>query len=306
MYYKNYYGPAAAPMKAYHELIETSAEGGPYFGSGGENGLTNVFTVPLVTQLGEYMTRARALVKGKQPYEQRLEGVWAGYEVVRLTSMFNLYKSQHKPLQAMDAMSKLKEFILSYKEGDVFDNGPKIFPSIFHFMSAAVKDLEAQVTLLHGYQDVQISQNLDYNWRFSTDPQKNGLAKGAANPSFNDVAWKVITTTKWWQQQGYVDYKGIAWYRKSFEITTLENNKQLLLFFGAVDGDAIIYLNGKKIGEHLLGQNGEGWDKPFLFDITNNIVQPGINTIAVQVTDSIGMSGIFKGVNLLTAMKTKD
>jgi hypothetical protein len=300
LYYTNYYGPAAAPMKAYHELIETASQKGPLFVSGGHM-LEKLFNVPLVTQMGQYMDKARALVKGQAPYEQRLEGVWAGYEVARLISVYNLNKQQQKLQAAMDAMTQLKTFILSYTNGDVFDNGPTIFPRIFNFMSLSSKGLEAQVALLQDYKDVQVNRNLDNDWRFGTDPQNDGLQKGVANPGFNDVSWGKINATGWWQGQGYSGYKGTGWYRKSFTAPALEANQHLLLFFGAVDGNAIVYLNGKKVGEHILGQRGVGWDKPFLFDITSAI-QSGNNTIAVQVSkpsELTGPVGITQGVSLL-------
>jgi hypothetical protein len=302
-YYTNYYGPAAEQMKAYHELIETASQKGPLFVSGGHM-LEKLFTVPLVTQMGQYMDKARALVKGQEPYEQRLEGVWAGYEVARLMSVFTLNKQQQKPQAAMDAMNQLKAFILSYSAGDVFDNGPVIFRSIFGFMSMSSKGLEAQVALLQDYQDVQVNRNLDNDWRFGTDPQNDGLQRGVTEPAFSDVSWGKINATGWWQGQGYSGYKGTGWYRKSFAAPKLEKNQQLLLFFGAVDGDAIVYLNGKKVGEHILGQRGEGWDKPFLLEITNAI-QPGANVIAVQVSKPsklIGPVGITQGVSLLTGV----
>jgi hypothetical protein len=170
LYYTNYYGPAAAPMKAYHELIETASQKGPLFVSGGHM-LEKLFNVPLVTQMGQYMDKARALVKGQAPYEQRLEGVWAGYEVARLISVYNLNKQQQKLQAAMDAMTQLKTFILSYTNGDVFDNGPTIFPRIFNFMSLSSKGLEAQVALLVDFLVLQIYRNLVIVLRFGNDNQ---------------------------------------------------------------------------------------------------------------------------------------
>jgi hypothetical protein len=78
----------------------------------------------------------------------------------------------------------------------------------------------------------------------------------------------------------------------------MQDDQLLLLFFGAVDGDAIVYLNGKKVGEHNLSKDGSGWDQAFGCDITSAL-KPGANTIAVQVTKTNKMGGIHKGVSLL-------
>src|SRR5690606_8365423 len=105
------------------------------------------------------------------------------------------------------------------------------------------------------------------------------------------------------QNQG-VDYHGTVWYRKTFTTPPIDvddplgvDKRQFLLYFGAVDGDAVVYINGKKIGEHLPSKLGEGWDQPFVLDVTHAL-KSGQNTIAVQVTKEKYKSGIYKGVTL--------
>ena len=53
-----------------------------------------------------------------------------------------------------------------------------------------------------------------------------------------------------------------AWYRRSFTIPPDWGEKNILLHFGAVDWQAIVYVNGHKVGEHR-----GGYDH-FTFDIT--------------------------------------
>jgi beta-galactosidase/beta-glucuronidase len=44
-----------------------------------------------------------------------------------------------------------------------------------------------------------------------------------------------------------------VWYRRSFTIPDHWSGKRMLLNFGAVDWEATVFLNGKKIGEHRGG-----------------------------------------------------
>ena len=143
----------------------------------------------------------------------------------------------------------------------------------------------------------KILLNLDDNWRFQTDPQKDGLQQGFVNSSYNDQSWKTITATRYWQDQGYANYHGTAWYRRSFDLPATAG--KTVLFFGAVDGDAVVYLNDQKVGEHLPSQLGEGWDQPFALDVTANL-NVGQNTIVIEVTKDIFASGIYGGVSLLS------
>lgn len=69
------------------------------------------------------------------------------------------------------------------------------------------------------------------------------------------------------------------WYRRGFERPRLKPNERLLLNFGAVDWHAIVYVNGKLVGEHKGGYD------PFSFDITAALSDDKQQTITVSVWD---------------------
>ena len=87
--------------------------------------------------------------------------------------------------------------------------------------------------------------------------------------------------------------------RRSIAAPAHKAGQQVILYFGGVDGDATVYVNGKEVGRHDLAANGDGWDKPFYFDITATLVEGQENRIAVRVKKDAFMSGIYKGVQLL-------
>lgn len=69
-------------------------------------------------------------------------------------------------------------------------------------------------------------------------------------------------------------YEGTVWYRKHFDYTK-KSNKRVFLYFGAVNYEAIVYLNGEKIGRHI------GGFTPFNIEVTNSIKQ-GVNSLVVK------------------------
>ena len=69
----------------------------------------------------------------------------------------------------------------------------------------------------------------------------------------------------------------ILWYKKEFSVNPEFSGKRVLLHFDAVDWYSIVYLNGKKLGEH------KGGYMPFSFDITDYICD--INTLILRVYD---------------------
>jgi galactose mutarotase len=68
------------------------------------------------------------------------------------------------------------------------------------------------------------------------------------------------------------------WYRRAFRAPPLARGGRLLLHFGAVDWEAVIYLNGRKVGEHRGGYD------PFTCDVTD-AVRPGVQELVVSVWD---------------------
>lgn len=154
------------------------------------------------------------------------------------------------------------------------------------------------------FSDVRQLDVFDEGWLFSPDPENDGIERGVLEANFDDSGWAAISPLNWWQNQGFPDYYGPAWYRIKFNAEELQKGETARFYFGAIDGNAVIYLNGKKIKEHTLGPNFEGWDKAFTLKATNAVL-PGENILAVQVTskNDTTASGIFKGVAFIMGMQ---
>jgi beta-galactosidase/beta-glucuronidase len=69
------------------------------------------------------------------------------------------------------------------------------------------------------------------------------------------------------------------WYRRSFSIPKKWIGERILLHFGAVDFEAAVWVNGKKVGEHRGGYDS------FTFDITDSMTLPGPNELVVSAWD---------------------
>lgn len=80
---------------------------------------------------------------------------------------------------------------------------------------------------------------------------------------------------------GLEDYAGEATYKRVLPITPDMKGRTVRLHFEAVYHDAIVYLNGQKVGEHL----NKGYT-PFSFDITRLIDFNGENTLEVRTSNA--------------------
>jgi beta-glucuronidase len=79
------------------------------------------------------------------------------------------------------------------------------------------------------------------------------------------------------------NYESTVWYKKTF--TYHKINKRLFIYFGAVNYDCDVILNGEKIGHH------EGGFTPFQFELTT-IIKEGINAVLVRANNKRIKEGI--------------
>ena len=70
-------------------------------------------------------------------------------------------------------------------------------------------------------------------------------------------------------------YEGTVWFKRTFDYHPT-NNRRTLLYFGAINYDAHVYVNGRKAGHHV------GGFTPFNFDVTE-LLKDGENTVIVKV-----------------------
>ena len=70
-------------------------------------------------------------------------------------------------------------------------------------------------------------------------------------------------------------YEGTVWFKKSFQAVPMQDYRTLL-YFGAVNYDCHVWVNGKEVGHHV------GGFTPFNFDISDLLIE-GENTIIVKV-----------------------
>lgn len=146
-------------------------------------------------------------------------------------------------------------------------------------------------------------------WKFQT-----GDNIEYAQPSFDDSNWALITPGKLWEDQGYSNYDGFAWYRVSLTIPkSLKKNAShyggLILRLGKIDDADATYLNGQ-----LLGSTGKmppeysgEYDKPREYVIPAEMIKWGEpNVIAVRVYDAGGGGGIYSDPVELTVKGTPD
>ncbi|QQS36681.1 MAG: beta galactosidase jelly roll domain-containing protein [Ignavibacteriales bacterium] len=152
--------------------------------------------------------------------------------------------------------------------------------------------------------------NLEGLWKFSTNDSSAWM-----NISFDDSGWDNIIVPGMWESQGFRDYDGFAWYRRSFTIDENLASQKLVLLAGRIDDFDEVYLNEVKIGttgnivdEQLstdLSNLGDFYRQARGYFVPDGLLKPGKkNTIAIRVYDGFKDGGIYEGpVGLITQKK---
>lgn len=95
-------------------------------------------------------------------------------------------------------------------------------------------------------------------WMFKTGDNK--LWK---NYECKDKQWKKIVVPGNWENQGYIDYDGFAWYRRHFRLPEDLVGQKLVLVLGKINNIDEVYINGVLIGQTgKMPQAGNGTNKP--------------------------------------------
>ncbi|KLT66963.1 glycoside hydrolase family 2 protein [Pedobacter sp. BMA] len=161
----------------------------------------------------------------------------------------------------------------------------------------------AQVTSIQNIQARKV-QSLNGKWNYIIDPYENGYydyrhepfdkSKSGTGGFFDDRVQKdkselieydfdrspqMNVPGDWNSQLEKLElYEGNIWFRRKFDARP-EKGKKYFIYFAAVNYEAHVYVNGKKVGIH------KGGFTPFQFDVTSTL-KVGENSIVVKVDNT--------------------
>ncbi len=146
--------------------------------------------------------------------------------------------------------------------------------------------------------------DLDGSWNYIIDPFDNGFYDYRLHENPNgffknrkarnktdlveynfDTSPVMVIPSDWNMKNPQLFfYEGSVWFKKDFNYAKKPGNKTFI-YFGAVNYEADVYLNGEKIGKHI------GGFTPFNFDITDK-VKEGNNFIVVRANNERHPEGV--------------
>jgi beta-galactosidase len=160
----------------------------------------------------------------------------------------------------------------------------------------------------------QETVNLCGQWWFRIDPLNVGEEERWYGTNDSISAWRSVRVPHAWQiDPPFAEYRGVAWYRRTFEASSEWQNSAVRIEFEAVFHTATVWVNGELAGEHAR----KGYTA-FVLDISHLLRWGSSNTVAVRVDSGFNANmlprgrssdwahdgGIYRPVQLLITPKT--
>ena len=146
--------------------------------------------------------------------------------------------------------------------------------------------------------------DISQNWRFSPDTENIGSTENWHTLNFDDSKWQTINAGIRWEEQGFPELDGNAWYRKLVDIPAEWNGEDVWIKFGAVNDAYKLYVNGEHISS--FGEaNITFADKPSFSKLTSKIKYGEANLIAIKVNDWGNSGGLWRLPVIITIDKSE-
>jgi len=151
-----------------------------------------------------------------------------------------------------------------------------------------------------------VIEDLRGKWKFKT-----GDNLAFKKTDYDDSKWDEIWVPSFWENLGYRNYDGFAWYRKKVFIPQEYKDKTIVLALGQIDDNDQTFLNGKLVGQigDFDGNNVKQWSNYDYRQVRAYYLSPNqfkagqYNLIAVRVYDIKKGGGMYEGVIALAELK---
>lgn len=135
----------------------------------------------------------------------------------------------------------------------------------------------------NGYYDYRLKPMSDERTFFADDSYHKDPTRLVEYDFDTDLTLRVPGDWNTQREKLYY-YEGTIWYKKTFDIVP-KAGKRYFAYFGAVNYEAIVAVNGKVCAKHTGGYT------PFNFEITG-LLHPGTNTIIVKADNKRRPEGV--------------
>ena len=279
---QNAYGKAAVPMEKYYTAI-TLRQSKAGMEAGSFHAFPLIYDLKFVAQARKWFNEAKVLADNDLDKERiRIAELSLNTleDFLKFKEAFNNFEF----VKAQGIYNKLQKELreeIAKRENIVSPGGSRYYDR-FHLatIEQSVKYSTGKYKIVYKIPNVLKTMFDQFN---------AGNVMGYYNPRLNDRHFiKTATFKSTWDAQGLMGFRsGSVWYRVPFPKL---DTKCAGLFVGGIDSIVRVWCNGKYIGM------GQGFARPFTFDLTGLLNEKGKNMLVIQVqrrgNSEVGTGGI--------------
>lgn len=326
-FYRDFFGPAAAPMESYWTSIDQAWKDS-IITEHEYHVVPAIYTPALVKKLGEQLKLADQAIAplaakaGRNSQEnqfvQRMEFMRLSYEVLNAyTKMIDAANTQvdyaaaakhgERGLAAREKLTALSDILTTYKR--IGEHGAAWWPG-------EVEQYRKLAKLTSG-EAGSLMVKAPVEWLFRTDPKNVGGQEKWESASLTPPAksgvgdwkevqsqmgsWQWLKSDLYIQAQGILSsdhqsYTGYAWYRTEIEIPAGKESGKLQLMFPGLFNECWLYVNGEQVA-HREKYNPVWWYNAYEFEWDVPVagkLKAGKNVIALRIHNPHHMGGMFR------------
>lgn len=120
------------------------------------------------------------------------------------------------------------------------------------------------------------------------DEYENLINPEYSAENYDDSHWDSMKIPTWLEGE-FKNFDGIIWFRKSFELSEVDENVAYNLSLGGIDDEDITFVNGIQVG---MTRN---WTVPRNYALPKGVLKKGKNTIVIRLFDGASNGGMYGG-----------
>jgi len=266
------FGPAAPFMGQYYlHLIEAQESAGHEAGS--HHAVDLILTMDFVRQAKGFIKEAQEAAQ--DPYHRKMVGYFS--HPLAMLELFHAYRQAARNFDFGTALEKIEAMLATFDACHA-QNSQMVCRSGRMYLERLQKPAVEQgvkystgaYRILYPFPDALPT---------IFDPDAMGQFMGLYHPARREnnlTTTRTYSTT--WDAQGLGPYRrGAVWYRVRFDLPKPIKEPGIGLFIGAVEDEVHVWCNGEYLG------SGNGFPRPFAFDLTAHARPGEENLVALQV-----------------------
>jgi len=300
-FFRDWYGPAAAHMKAYYLALDEAIAESPMHAHE-DRALPDVYSGPLLEELSDHVRRAEDLA-GAEPFRSRLQADLLMFDhLVAYRAMNAAERSADFAEAARHAqdMLDLRKRLFAIDPFYIWEDEDGYHTGVWYWKIADRRDWYQSLAERMTGPAGELVATLPERAAFRIDPHDEGLHAGWYTTADAPGDWQELSVTEPFFTQGYLDdrgfpYVGYAWYRFRVDLPADVSGKPVRLLIPTLTTEGWLWVNGQYVAHRPYL---EAYTRPASLEADiSAAIRPGArNVIAVRVSTSLCESQAAEGI----------